>query len=38
MGSCVEGSKNPMTQTNTPKFVKEEVAKVMQVDKVAQFF
>jgi hypothetical protein len=29
MGSYVEGSKNPMTHTSTPKFVEEVVAEVM---------
>jgi hypothetical protein len=30
MGSFVEGSKNPTTQTSTPKFEEEVAAKVMQ--------
>jgi hypothetical protein len=29
MGSSVEGSKNPMIETNTPKFVEEVVIEVM---------
>jgi hypothetical protein len=38
MGSSIEGLKNPMTQTSTPKFVEEVVAKVMQVNKVVELF
>jgi hypothetical protein len=38
MGSYVEGSKNLMTQKNTPKSVEEVVAKVMQVDKALELF
>ncbi len=38
MGSSTKGSKNPMTQTSTPKFVKEVATKVMFVDKVVQLF
>jgi len=39
MGSSVEGSKNPTTQTNALKFVEEVVAKVMQAYKlVAELF
>ncbi len=34
MGSSVEGSKNPTTQTNALKFVEEVVAKVMQAYKL----
>ncbi len=30
MGSFAEGSKNPTTQTSTPKFVEEVTTKVMQ--------
>jgi hypothetical protein len=30
MGSSTEGSKNPTTQTNTPKSVEEVVREVMQ--------
>ncbi len=29
LGSFVEGSRNPMTQTSTPKYVEEVVTKVM---------
>ncbi len=32
LGSSGKGSKNPMTQISTPKFVEEVVAKIMQVD------
>jgi hypothetical protein len=38
MGSCTKGSKNPTTQTSTPKFVEEVAAKVMQVHKVVELF
>ncbi len=37
-GSSIEWSKNPTTQTNTPKSMEEVVAKVMQVDKLAELF
>jgi len=38
MGSSTKGSKNPMTQTSTPKFVEEVATKVMHGDKVVQLF
>ncbi len=38
MGSSIEGSKNPTTQTNTPKSMEEVAAKVMQAQKVAELF
>jgi len=38
LGSFAEGSKNPMTQTRTPKFVDEVVAKEMQTYKVIELF
>ncbi len=38
MGSSKEGFKNPMTKTNTPKFVKEIVAEVMQTQKAVKVF
>ncbi len=38
MGSFVEGSKNPTTQTNTPKSMEELATKVMQVDKATELF
>ncbi len=37
MGSYVEGSKNPITQTNTPKHVEKVVAKV-QVNTATEVF
>ncbi len=33
MGSSIKGSRNPMTQTSTPKSMEEVVVDVMQVDK-----
>jgi hypothetical protein len=38
MGSYVEGSKNPTTQTNALKFVEEVATKIMQAYKVAELF
>ncbi len=38
MGSFVEGSKNPTTWTNTPKFGDEVVVEVKQVDKAIELF
>jgi hypothetical protein len=38
LGSFVEGSKNPMTQISTPKFVEEVATLVMQVDKAIELF
>jgi hypothetical protein len=38
MGSFAEKSENLTTQTNTPKFVEEVVAKVMQVNKAVELF
>jgi hypothetical protein len=36
--SYVEGSRNPTTQTSTPKFVEEVVTKVMKADKAVELF
>jgi hypothetical protein len=38
MGSFGEGSKNPMTQTNTPKSMEEVVIEVMQANKQLNYF
>jgi hypothetical protein len=38
MGSSTKGSRNPMTQKNTPKFVEEVAPKVMKVDKEIELF
>jgi hypothetical protein len=38
MESFVKGSKNPTTQTNTPKSMEKLVAKVMQANKIAELF
>jgi hypothetical protein len=38
LGSFGKGSKNPITQTSTPRFVEEVVAKVMQVNKAVELF
>ncbi len=38
LGSFVEGSKNPTTQTSTPKSMDEVVEEVMQADKEAKLF
>ncbi len=36
LGSSLEGSRDPTTQTSTPKSVEEVVAKVMKADKVTK--
>jgi hypothetical protein len=38
LGKSVEGSRDPMTQTSTPKSMEEVATKVMKVDKVAELF
>ncbi len=38
LGSFLEGSRNPMTQTCTPKFVEEVAIEVMKVDKTVELF
>jgi len=38
MGSFVEGSKNPTTQTSTLKSMEEVAMEIMQVDKVVELF
>jgi len=38
MGSFTKGSKNPMTQTSTPKSLEEVAKKVMQANKVIESF
>ncbi len=38
LGSFVEGSRDPTTQTSTPKFVEEVAAEIMKVDKVTELF
>jgi CRISPR/Cas system-associated protein Cas7 (RAMP superfamily) len=38
MGLFVKGSKNPMTETSTPKFVEEIIIEVMLIDKVIELF
>ncbi len=38
MGSFVEGSKNLMTQINTPKSMEEVTIEVMQTNKVVELF
>ncbi len=38
LGSSIEGFRDPMTQTSTPKSMEEVVAKVMKVDKVVELF
>ncbi len=38
LGSSLERSKDPTTQTSTPKSVEEVVAKVMKVDKAIKLF
>jgi hypothetical protein len=38
MGSYIEGSKNPITQTSTPKSMEEVVVEVMHIDKVVKLF
>jgi hypothetical protein len=38
MVSFGEGSKNPTTQTSTPRSMEEVVVEVMQVNKVVELF
>jgi hypothetical protein len=38
LGSSTKGSRIPITQTSTPKFVEEVVAKVMKIDKTTKLF
>ncbi len=38
LGSLVQGSKNPTTQTSTPKSLEKLIIKVMQVDKAFDLF
>ncbi len=38
LGSSREGSKNPTTQTSTPRFVEEVVTEVMQANKAIELF
>jgi hypothetical protein len=38
MGSFVERSKNPRTQTNTPKSMEEVPTKIMQTYKAIELF
>jgi hypothetical protein len=38
MGSSIEGFKNPMTQTSTPKSMEEVAIEVMQEDKAVELF
>jgi hypothetical protein len=38
LGSSTKGFGDPTTQTNTPKYVDEVVAKIMKVDKEAKLF
>ncbi len=38
LGSSTDESKNPMTQTNTPKFMEKVAIKIMQVDKADELF
>jgi hypothetical protein len=38
MGSFVEGSKNPITQTSTPKFVEEVATEVMHANQATELF
>ncbi len=38
MGSSVNKSKNPTTQTSTPKFVEKVAVEIMQVDKADELF
>jgi len=38
LGSSAKGPENPMTQTNTPKYVEEVATKVMKVNKVTKLF
>jgi hypothetical protein len=38
LGSSKEGSKNPTTQTSTPKFMEKEVVKMIQIIKATKLF
>ncbi len=38
LGSSTKGSRDPTTQTSTPKSVEEVVAEVMKGDKVVELF
>jgi hypothetical protein len=38
LGSSIEESGNPTTQTSTPKSVEEVVVEVMKVDKLVELF
>jgi len=38
LGSSVEGSKAPTTQTNTPKSTEEVATKIMKVNKAIELF
>jgi hypothetical protein len=38
LGSSIEGFGDPMTQTNTPKYVEEVAAEVMKVNNVVGLF
>ncbi len=38
LGSSIDGSKGPTTQTSTPKFVEEVVGEVMKEDKAVELF
>jgi hypothetical protein len=38
LGSFVEGSRDHVTNTSTPKYVEEVVAQVMKVNKVTKLF
>jgi len=38
LGSSIEGSRDPMTHTSTPKFVEEGAAEVMKADKATELF
>jgi hypothetical protein len=38
LGFHVEGSKNPITQTSTPKSLEEITVEVMQADKATDLF
>jgi len=38
LGSFVEGSRNPTTQTSTPKFVEEVVVEVLHGNKAIALF
>jgi hypothetical protein len=36
--SSIEGSRDPMTETSTPKFVEEVTVEVMKVNKATKLF